>query len=92
MENKIQAFLDRGEIRDCFDIEFLLRKGVVLPPGVSGKRIELRKKIARFKDVDFKVKLGSILEKDMRNYYVKNRFGFLEEKLAAQISNPSFPS
>ena len=26
MQNKIEAFLDRGEIRDCFDIEFLLRR------------------------------------------------------------------
>ena len=31
MKNKIEAFLDRGEIRDCFDIEFLLRRGVELP-------------------------------------------------------------
>lgn len=31
MKNKISAFLDRGEIRDCFDIEFLLRRGVELP-------------------------------------------------------------
>jgi hypothetical protein len=27
MINKVKAFLDRGEIRDCFDIKFLLRKG-----------------------------------------------------------------
>lgn len=31
MKNKFEAFLDRGEIRDCFDIEFLLRRGVELP-------------------------------------------------------------
>jgi hypothetical protein len=29
-ENKKAAFLNRGEIRDCFDIEFLLRRGVAL--------------------------------------------------------------
>ena len=31
MENKIRALLGRGEIRDCFDIEFLIRRGIDLP-------------------------------------------------------------
>jgi predicted nucleotidyltransferase component of viral defense system len=31
MKNKIDALLDRGEIRDCFDIEFILRRGTALP-------------------------------------------------------------
>ena len=31
MENKIAALLERGEIRDGFDIEFLLRQGIPLP-------------------------------------------------------------
>ena len=83
MENKIQAFLDRGEIRDCFDIEFLVRRGVDLPVSSERVLVELRKKITRFKDIDFRVKLGSILEKDIREYYVENRFSFLEEKLVA---------
>ncbi|MFH1232086.1 MAG: nucleotidyl transferase AbiEii/AbiGii toxin family protein, partial [Planctomycetota bacterium] len=30
MQSKIQAFLDRKEIRDVFDIEFLLKKGIEL--------------------------------------------------------------
>jgi hypothetical protein len=86
MKNKIQAFFDRGEIRDCFDIEFLIRRGVYLPVSSDREVAELRKKIARFKDIDFRVKLGSILEKDIRDYYIENRFSFLEEKLAAMIS------
>ncbi|MGD9335565.1 MAG: nucleotidyl transferase AbiEii/AbiGii toxin family protein [Desulfobacterales bacterium] len=85
MKNKIQAFLDRGEIRDCFDIEFLVRRGVNLPVGSDREVAELLKKITRFKDIDFRVKLGSILEEDIREYYVENRFSFLEEKLAAMI-------
>jgi hypothetical protein len=85
MKNKIQAFLDRGEIRDCFDIEFLIRRGVNLPVGSDREVAELLKKITRFKDIDFRVKLGSILEEDIREYYVENRFSFLEEKLAAMI-------
>ena len=86
MKNKIQAFLDRGEIRDCFDIEFLIRRGIDLPIRSNQESTELQKKISRFKDIDFRVKLGSILEKDIRDYYVENRFSFLEEKLASMTS------
>jgi len=92
MKNKIEAFLDRGEIRDCFDIEFLLRRGVDLPVKSVKEWIEFQKKLARFKDGDFKVKLGSILEKDIRDYYIEHRFGFLEEKLAMMISNSKAPA
>ena len=85
MKNKIQAFLDRGEIRDCFDIEFLIRRGVDL--SVSSKReiADLQNRIKSLKDMDFRVKLGSILEKDYRNYYVESKFSFLEEKLSTMI-------
>ena len=87
MKNKIEAFLDREEIRDCFDIEFLLRRGVDMPVKSGREWIEFQKKLASFKDGDFKVKLGSILERDIRDYYVEHRFGFLEEILATMISN-----
>jgi hypothetical protein len=85
MKNKIQAFLDRGEIRDCYDIEFLIRRGVDLPVYAKSEAEKLREKITGFKDTDFRVKLGSILENDLRNYYTENKFSFLEEKLTAMI-------
>jgi Nucleotidyl transferase AbiEii toxin, Type IV TA system len=87
MKNKIQAFLDRGEIRDCFDIEFLLRRGIVLP-FKAGELNEFQKKLARLKNTDFRVKLGSILEKEIRDYYIMHRFSYLEERLASMASNP----
>lgn len=83
MKNKIEAFLDRGEIRDCFDIEFMLRRGVEIPPMDERQSIAFQKKLARLKDRDFKVKLGSILENDIREYYVTHRLRFLQEKLAS---------
>ena len=86
MKNKIEAFLDRGEIRDCFDIEFLLRRGVELPALSGRQSIEFRKKLAGFNDRDFKVKLGSILENDARNYYIVQRFSYLEEKLGLTLT------
>ena len=84
--NKIGAFLDRGEIRDCFDIEFLLRRGVELPAKTGKQIIAFQKKLSRFKDRDFKVKLGSILENDIRTYYITQRFSYLEEKLHSMLS------
>ncbi len=87
MKNKIAAFLDRGEIRDSFDIEFLLRRGINLPALNDKQLNQFKKKLNQFKDKDFKVKLGSIIEKDIREYYVSNRFGFLEEKLISMFSD-----
>ena len=86
MKNKIEAFLNRGEIRDCFDIEFLLRRGVELPDLMEKEADEFQQKLARFRNNDFKVKLGSILESEFRDYYVANRFSYLEEKLSSMLS------
>lgn len=85
MLNKIDAFLDRAEIRDCFDIEFLLRRGVALPELTTAQIDMLLKKIRLFREKDFRVKLGSILESDIRDYYTKNRFSLLEGKLISGV-------
>ena len=87
MKNKIKAFLDRGEIRDCFDIEFLLRRGIELPVKTNRELTEFQKKLASLKDRDFRVKLGSILESDIRDYYITHRFSYLQEKIASMASN-----
>lgn len=81
MKNKVAAFIDRGEIRDGFDIEFLLRKGISLPRLGAVQKKKIRSKIGQLKDLDFKVKLGSILEKEAREYYAERKFSFLKEKL-----------
>jgi hypothetical protein len=83
MKNKIDAFLSRGEIRDCFDIEFLLRRGVEFPSTFTGDQLlRLKEKIDHLADRDFKVKLGSILESEFREFFIKDRFSFLKEKLS----------
>jgi Nucleotidyl transferase AbiEii toxin, Type IV TA system len=87
MKNKINALLDRGEIRDCFDIEFLLRKGTRLPADIAEKSDRVLEKIEGFKDSDFKVKLGSILDAEFRAYYTSQRFRFLKEQLSLSLSN-----
>jgi len=81
IKNKIEALLDRGEIRDCFDIEFMLRRGADFPEISARQADDLRKKVTGFKDRDFKVKLGSIVDGKTRAYYIQNRFSYLMERL-----------
>jgi len=76
MKNKIKAFLDRKEIRDVFDIEFLTRKRV----NISANYEELKKIkeiIGEFKKRDYYVTLGSLLDDDTREYYKKDNFTYL---------------
>jgi predicted nucleotidyltransferase component of viral defense system len=86
MKNKIEAFLDRGEIRDAFDIEFMLRRGISLAEVGAEKITGIQKKLAGLGERDFKVKLGSILESDIRDYYIANRFSYLEETVRIELS------
>jgi hypothetical protein len=81
MKNKIAALLERSEIRDGFDIEFLLRQGISLPELSGKERSKMIARLDRFKENDFKVKLGSVLESDIRAYYIGNRFNYLRQKL-----------
>jgi predicted nucleotidyltransferase component of viral defense system len=83
MQNKIEALLDRGEVRDGFDIEFLLRRGVPLAPCSAAQAKALRDRVAGFTARDFKVKLGSIVDPQTRLYYAENGFSYLAEKLQA---------
>jgi predicted nucleotidyltransferase component of viral defense system len=77
LKNKIEALLDRGEIRDAFDIEFILRRGMMFPVMSEEIRGALRKKAAGFKTRDFKVTLGSVVDRETREYYIENRFEYL---------------
>lgn len=80
MKNKIETLIERKEIRDCFDIEFLIRKGVQIDTS-KNNLVKIKQIIEKFKPVDYKVKLGSILEPELRRYYEKNNFKFLITKI-----------
>ncbi len=81
LRNKLEAFLDRGAIRDAFDLEFILRQGVLLPQLAPEQKQQLLERIHQFKPRDFKVTLGSVIPGDLRDYYTQNGFRFLEEKI-----------
>jgi predicted nucleotidyltransferase component of viral defense system len=85
MENKIEALLDRKEIRDVFDIEFLTRKRVNISANYEELK-KIREIIGEFKKRDYYVTLGSLLDDDTREYYKKDKFtyllGIIDEKLS----------
>lgn len=77
MNLKIGTFIERKEIRDVFDIEFLLRKGIELPADTKTLN-QLSKTIASLTKRDYTVKLGSLLDDDTRKYYVLENFKTLK--------------
>jgi predicted nucleotidyltransferase component of viral defense system len=81
LKAKVDAFLERQEIRDVFDIEFLLKKGLTLDFPVETLR-QLAAKLKQLKEKDYSVKLGSLLEEEKRQYYTRENFKIL--KLAIQ--------
>ncbi len=85
MENKIGALLDRKEIRDAFDIDFLSRRGVNL--SVDYEELKKIKEIIQgFKKRDYYVTLGSLLDGDAREYYKKDKFSYLLSLIDEQLS------
>lgn len=85
MKAKIEAFLERREIRDVFDMEFLLKKGVDLdaPASTLEKTLE---GIGLLTKKDYSVKLGSLLEDDQRKYYVSGNFKLLKSAIKEKLS------
>ncbi|MFA5156326.1 MAG: nucleotidyl transferase AbiEii/AbiGii toxin family protein [Candidatus Omnitrophota bacterium] len=81
---KIRALLDRKEIRDAFDIEFLLKKGAALDEPAEVLERLLRG-VTSFTAKDYSVKLGSLLEEDERRYYTAKKFAILEMKIKAAL-------
>lgn len=80
MKNKTEALISRKIIRDCFDIDFLITRGINLPK--DKKTLEaILQIIDSFKDRDYKVTLGSVLDEKDRKYYAQNKFRLLREEI-----------
>ena len=84
MKSKIEAFLSRKEIRDAYDIEFLLKRGILLSAEneIPSKLLAELKKLGK---KDFSVKLGTLLDASARKYYLENGFRILETSLRDKI-------
>lgn len=93
MKSKTEAFLQRKEIRDVFDLEFLVKKGVVLDEPVKNLKAIL-KEIESLSKNDYAVKLASLIEKEQRKYYLSENFKILKSIIreaidSSVIANPS---
>ena len=85
MQNKISALLGRKEIRDAFDIEFLIRNGIDLP--ANKKQLKQIKDIVKnFKRREYFVTLGSLLDPEVRDYYKQNGFSYLVQIINQNLS------
>lgn len=80
MQAKVEAFLDRREIRDVYDIEFMFKRGIKIQADAGILR-ELLKGIENFSPADYRVKLGSILEPGKRGYYRTENFKILKQHI-----------
>lgn len=84
MTSKIEAFLDRREIRDVYDIEFLLKRGID-PKADNEILTKLLAELRKLGKKDFSVKLGSLLDVSERKYYLENGFRILEATLRDKL-------
>lgn len=84
MAAKIEAFLERKEIRDVFDMEFLFKKGIALD-AADEKLKKVLKEIRALTKKDYTVKLGSLIEASERRYYSSENFKILELAISEKI-------
>ncbi len=86
MRNKITALVSRKAIRDGFDIEFLLKRGIQLPKEKEQLNNVLEV-LKGFKEKDFKVMLGSLLDEEEREYYNERKFTLLQQEIIARLNS-----
>lgn len=85
MRAKVETFLNRVRIRDIFDIEFLLRRGIKIEASKAQLK-EMEKLIRRFRAKDYKITLGSLLEFKDRQYYKTANFRYLLDHIKAALA------
>jgi predicted nucleotidyltransferase component of viral defense system len=78
--SKVNAFLDRKEIRDVYDLEFLVKRGVPLNLSQQQRNMVLQQ-IDNLLKRDYTVKLGMLLEENERAYYRTENFKILKAVL-----------
>lgn len=77
MSLKTKALLDRREIRDAYDMEFLVKRGI--SPAADQKILDrILRRIESFTKNDYSVKLGSLLGPEQRAYYREHNFRLLK--------------
>jgi len=85
MVAKTEVFIQRKEIRDVFDIEFLLKKGITLPDDDMVLK-KVNDVIDSLTKKNYTVKLGSLLENDQRKYYISENFKILKLAIKEKLN------
>jgi predicted nucleotidyltransferase component of viral defense system len=81
--SKVNAFLDRKEIRDVYDLEFFIKRG--MPLNLSKRqKTEVLQQIDSLSKRDYTVKLGMLLEEGQRLYYRNENFKILKAALKSE--------
>ena len=88
MKNKIEAFLNREKSGIVSTSSFFSGGELNYTLIDQALFLAFQKKLDHLTERDFKVKLGSILESDLREYYVRDKFSYLKEKLASMVLKP----
>lgn len=84
--NKIKALIDRKEIRDAFDLEFILKREEGLLKETSDEDVSsVLETVKSFSNQDYRNKLGNLLAPEDREFCLENRFAFLKSALSARL-------
>ncbi len=85
--NKVRALVGRREIRDAYDLEFLLMRGAGDFSTLNRDELEqVRSAISGFSNQDYSSKLGGLLLQEERNRITETRFSFLTGMLNETIA------
>lgn len=85
--NKVRALIGRREIRDAYDLEFLLMRGAGDFFTLNRDDLDrVRSAISGFSNQDYRSKLGSLLPKEERKRITESRFSFLTGALNETIA------
>ena len=76
--NKVEALRSRREIRDAYDLEFLLRRGAGATRELDTSALEEIRRILRgFKPADYSSRRGTLLPAEERERVLSQRLGLL---------------
>lgn len=85
-KNKIEAFLERNELRDVFDLEWIARRDPDILQICDRRKLYLiKEKIHKFSAREIQLRLGVLLEAKERNFYRENKFLWLERKIESVL-------
>ncbi|MFH1874803.1 MAG: nucleotidyl transferase AbiEii/AbiGii toxin family protein [Pseudomonadota bacterium] len=86
-KNKVEALLDRKTIRDAYDLEFMIRRGIKNFSQMELSKLHnLIKIVSNFNKQDFTSTLGSLLPTEERTRLATSGFSLLSGSIQEELS------